>query len=84
MPIYEYKCQACGKVFEKLILSGGKEEDVRCPECSCDNLKKLVSAPFLPSSVGKPANDTTPGSCCGSSPDKEKCQPGSCCGKDCN
>ncbi|MFZ5647085.1 MAG: FmdB family zinc ribbon protein [Bacillota bacterium] len=84
MPIYEYKCNNCNNTFEKLILSG-QGEDLTCPNCGGKELKKLISAPFLPSSVGKPANDdTAPGPCCGSSPEKEKCEPGSCCSGGCH
>lgn len=43
MPIYEYKCYACGHTFETLQ----KISDVpliRCPDCGKDALKKLISA----------------------------------------
>jgi len=58
MPIFEYKCNDCDKVFEILQLPGIKTE-LKCAACSGTSLKKLISAPFLPSSVGKPANDST-------------------------
>ena len=44
MPIYEYQCEACGHVFEKLQ----KISDAlltKCPDCDAEALKKLVSAP---------------------------------------
>lgn len=87
MPIFEYKCSACNKDFEILQLPGHNSEP-KCPECGSVNLKKLISAPFLPSSVGRPANDDI--KCCGSSSDKEcgsgakDCTPGSCCGQPVN
>lgn len=43
MPIYEYRCQACGAQLEKLQ----KLSDpllTECPECSRETLVKLVSA----------------------------------------
>lgn len=43
MPIYEYKCDACGHDFEVLQ----KISDApltRCPECGAEALKKLISA----------------------------------------
>lgn len=80
MPIYEYNCGDCNKVFEVLHLIGKEHQEPRCPACGGNKLKKLISAPFLPSSVGKPANDEL-GTCCGSDGPKEKgCTPGSCCG----
>jgi len=44
MPIYEYKCESCSAVLEKLQ----KLSDpvlVECPECGNYTLVKLVSAP---------------------------------------
>ena len=44
MPIYEYKCQNCGHLFE--VLQRISEEPLSdCPKCKKDALKKLVSAP---------------------------------------
>ena len=43
MPIYEYKCGACGHTFEafqKMVDDPLKE----CPECKKLELKKLISA----------------------------------------
>ncbi|ABO49706.1 putative regulatory protein, FmdB family [Desulforamulus reducens MI-1] len=59
MPIFEFSCKACGKVFEKLQLVG-REDKVMCPDCASENVEKKISAPFLPSSVGRPADS---GSC---------------------
>ena len=41
MPIYEYECQECGKVFEKLQSFSDPLEDT-CPDCG-GPVKKLVS-----------------------------------------
>jgi len=44
MPIYEYKCDACGHTFDTLQ----KVSDsplVECPVCGEEALKKLVSSP---------------------------------------
>ncbi|HHY11000.1 MAG TPA: zinc ribbon domain-containing protein [Firmicutes bacterium] len=40
MPIFEYKCRHCGKVFEYLIR---QNEVPVCPECSSRDLTKLLS-----------------------------------------
>ncbi len=77
MPIFEYKCNSCGKTFENLELPGQKN-NVMCTGCGSDDLKKLISAPFLPSSVGKPANDEI--RCCGSNARPKECTSSSCCG----
>ncbi|HAF66771.1 MAG: zinc ribbon domain-containing protein [Bacillota bacterium] len=40
MPIFEYRCKRCGKVFECLVRKG----DVpACPECGSEELTKLMS-----------------------------------------
>jgi putative FmdB family regulatory protein len=44
MPIYEYRCQDCSEVFEK-ILWNSKEEGVCCPSCKGKNVNRLLS-PF--------------------------------------
>ena len=44
MPIYEYKCDACGHVLD--ALQKIDEEPLRfCPSCSKESLRKLISAP---------------------------------------
>jgi putative FmdB family regulatory protein len=44
MPIYEYKCESCSVVLEKLQkISDAPLRD--CPECGKSTLVKLVSAP---------------------------------------
>ena len=44
MPIYEYQCEACGHVFEKLQKIS-ETPLMKCPDCGEEALKKLVSAP---------------------------------------
>ena len=44
MPIYEYRCEACGKVFEDLTMSAGDDEETACPECGSPEIKRLVSS----------------------------------------
>jgi putative FmdB family regulatory protein len=43
MPIYEYQCEKCDRCFECLVLSGDSE-DVVCPECRGQDVKRLMSA----------------------------------------
>ncbi|HKK01347.1 MAG TPA: zinc ribbon domain-containing protein [Desulfuromonadales bacterium] len=42
MPIYEYRCQACGAVFEKIRRQPTEKE--ACPKCGGDAIRG-VSAP---------------------------------------
>lgn len=43
MPLYEYRCDACGHEFEALQKMND-EALVHCPSCEAPELKKLVSA----------------------------------------
>ena len=47
MPIYEYRCEACGAEFETLVL--GKTEP-SCPSCAGTDLKRVFSLPAVQSS----------------------------------
>ena len=43
MPIYEYQCCDCSWQFQKLIMGKGDEENLICPKCTGQNLKRLIS-----------------------------------------
>ena len=43
MPIYEYKCQDCGSIFEHFQKISDKDIDV-CKVCSKGKVKKLISS----------------------------------------
>ena len=43
MPIYEYRCDACHRTFEKLLFKGDKES-IECPECHSSRVIKIMSA----------------------------------------
>ena len=43
MPLYEYACDNCGHVFEK-IQSVHDEPILQCPNCSANNLRKVFYA----------------------------------------
>lgn len=50
MPIYEYKCQSCEHVFEKLVFSSDKGK-IECPKCKKNDTKKLLSSVSVGSST---------------------------------
>lgn len=77
MPIYEYKCNDCGKISELLVLK--KDEAVSCASCNSKNLVKLMSAHNTVGAGGSGNNIAAnfSGGCCGS---PNSCgNPGSCC-----
>lgn len=52
MPIFEYKCQKCGKDFERLVFAG-EENNIKCPECASKDVKKKMSVTsFMGPSIG--------------------------------
>ena len=66
MPIYEYRCDACGAKYD--IFHKGREnaEDVVCPTCRSTAHTRLISAPSIAMSGGSaPEPSCGPGGCCG-------------------
>jgi len=50
MPIYEYKCNACKKKFETLVMGSFKPQ---CPDCDSQDLARLMSTcGFVSKSTG--------------------------------
>ena len=49
MPLFEYRCLACGSQFELLILKGSPEP--ACPSCGVTTVEKMLSM-FAVSSEG--------------------------------
>lgn len=43
MPIYEYRCGACGHAFETLRKTGDEDGDVACPACHRRRAERLMS-----------------------------------------
>lgn len=44
MPIFDFECQSCGNVFEKLVLKSDAPTP-GCTACGAANVQKMVSAP---------------------------------------
>ncbi len=44
MPIYEYRCNSCGKKFSQLVLTPSQQQEVKCPHCGSADVKRLLSA----------------------------------------
>ncbi len=44
MPIYEYKCNSCDHVFDKLVPMGTEGESLTCPKCDQTGARRLISA----------------------------------------
>lgn len=65
MPIYEYRCRACGQEFEKYLATGGAA--VACPGCGAGEVTRKLSV-FGMKSDGSLVASSMPaggGGCCG-------------------
>jgi len=61
MPIYEYRCEACGAVSEYLV-GLGDEESIQCKVCGSFGMNRILSAAaFILQSSGRMPGRT----CCG-------------------
>lgn len=43
MPIFEYICSQCEKIFEKFQMNAG-DAKVSCPHCGSEETKRILSA----------------------------------------
>lgn len=43
MPVYEFKCDECGEVFELLVGHEVDIEDLKCPKCGSMSMERLFS-----------------------------------------
>jgi putative FmdB family regulatory protein len=68
MPIYNYRCSACGTEFERLVRS---DMTVVCPDCNGQRLERLMSLTARPAGASGPTADYSRlgppagGGCCG-------------------
>ena len=66
MPIYEYECKKCGKIFEVYQRLSDKAEDIKCPICGAENPVKRISSFSSCGSGGYSSGYGSSGSSCGS------------------
>lgn len=72
MPIYEFKCQDCGHIFEVFFKSREDFTHQACPQCQSQRTAKIFSTPARVSvSSTRPSGLT----CCGRS---ERCETPPC------
>lgn len=58
MPIYEYRCRACGHRFSRLQKIGADAAQVACPSCGAQDAEREVST-FASSSSGSQGSAET-------------------------
>ena len=48
MPIYEYECENCGNVFQRIYMSPeDRPTEITCPECNSSDVHQLFSPPTV-------------------------------------
>lgn len=60
MPLYEYRCEACGHRFELWQRMGADKEGVSCPSCGSREVARLWST-FASSSSASSGSPSTAG-----------------------
>jgi putative FmdB family regulatory protein len=70
MPIYDYRCNECGRTSE-ILVRNYDTKIIRCPSCGNDKLERLVSASYLVRTEAKAPGTT----CCGRT---ERCEAPPC------
>ena len=78
MPIYDFKCQECGRISEVLLRTADKA--VKCPSCGSENMERLVSASYMVKTDASAPGTT----CCGRTErcDTPPCSTGDVCSRD--
>jgi putative FmdB family regulatory protein len=72
MPVYEYRCDSCGKVVEILQRSYTQKESPVCPHCGATEMRKLISSP---GSIVMGGSSRPGATCCGR---EERCSTPPC------
>jgi putative FmdB family regulatory protein len=67
MPIYDYRCDECGKVYDVFHKVKEVVEDIVCPSCSSTKHTRLLSAPSISMGSTQEAPSCPNAGCCGGS-----------------
>ncbi len=72
MPIYEYRCQTCGKKFDALRLISQADSQINCRYCQGNDTHRMISACYSHSTGGVSLSSQPSSGGCGG------CNGGSC------
>lgn len=61
MPIYEFRCASCTRVFEHLAMGAGDQVEVKCPHCGGEELSRVMSTCAAVTDGAKNAPAAQPG-----------------------
>ena len=74
MPIYEYACEKCGEVTEKLVSISGDNNEIDCPKCSSKATKIMSASAFHLKGGGWYSQGYSRDNGCASKSDAPACQ----------
>ena len=57
MPLYDFRCPACGTTFEQRVALAALGQPVSCPGCGAPTAERLIS---LPAAYGHAASASGP------------------------
>ena len=63
MPLYEYRCKNCNRVFEKIVSFSEANKNPVCPECQSQETERKLSRI---AAIGSSGGASTSGGSCGS------------------
>lgn len=63
MPIYEFRCEKCAKVMERLCPVGSNGKGLKCPSCGGGSMRRIMSI-FAARTKGEGASTKSVGSSC--------------------
>lgn len=66
MPIFEYRCKKCNRIFESLVFSSRDTKGICCPDCGSGEVEKMLSS-FSCGSSNAATNSANKTSGCASS-----------------
>lgn len=67
MPLYEYRCNTCGQVFEKMLRWSEADRSPACPHCQGQDTSKKMSTFASTGSSSSSGSVSYSSSGCGSS-----------------
>ncbi|MBN1356773.1 zinc ribbon domain-containing protein [bacterium] len=44
MPMFDYRCARCRKLFTRIILKDPEKMTISCPECGSTDVERVISA----------------------------------------
>lgn len=63
MPLHEFQCQACERIFDELIRSEADRRTIKCPDCGANNVAQQLSVFSARSEAPAAKSAPAPGGC---------------------